>query len=232
MLTLLIILGVIALLDSLSMVPLAVLPMAVALGGARPFRTAGGFVAGMYVAYFSSGIVLVLGMDALFERFGAYFSRLWNQPNALELGVQVLIGVLLVASSCYLKRPEQPKPERAEPSSASPGAFFVLGATLIFVGIPGAVPYAAAVERIVRYDPGWLLTLLSLLFYNLLFVTLFLVMMLTRYAFPQHSERFFAALARLTTALMPKLVAALFFLGGLLMVVDGVAWLTMGKGVL
>ncbi len=99
MIELLLTLTAIALLDSLSMIPLAVLPMAVALGSSRPWTLALSFVAGIYIAYFLCGIPILVGAEVLIDHFGAYLNRLWNRPNALELGIQILLGVLLVASA-------------------------------------------------------------------------------------------------------------------------------------
>jgi len=224
MIALLLILAAIALLDSTSMVPLAVLPLTIALGSPRPFALAGAFVAGIYAAYFVCGIPLLLGAEVFLDYFGAYLKRLWNQPNALELILQIILGVLLILSAWYLRRPKKTKSDANSAVTASPMAMFSLGATLILVGMPGAVPYLAAIERIVNFDPGWLGGVALLAFYNLVFVLPFLALIGFRFLMPRLAERLFQSLADFCLSMMPRLTALLFFTLGLILIADGVGW--------
>lgn len=224
MLFLLLTLAAIALFDSLSMVPLAVIPMTLALGSWRPWASAGAFVGGMFAAYLLCGVVLLLGAEFIFETFGAYFERLWNRPNALELTAQIIIGLLLIASTWYLCKPRHDNHAARAAPAAAPGALFALGATLIIVGIPGAVPYAAAIERIVRFDPSWLGALGALIFYNLIFVLPFIGLMAVRFLMPQRAGTVFKTIAEWVTRMMPRVVALLFLMVGLIMVADGIGW--------
>lgn len=224
MVELLLILTVIALLDSLSMLPLAVLPMTVALGSARPWTLAAAFVAGVYVAYFVCGIPLLVGAEALFDYFGAYFERLWNRPNALELGIQICIGILFMLSAWFLWRAKRSRPRADASPSASPGAMFFLGATLVVLGIPGAVPYLAAIERIVNYDPDWAAAFGYLVFYNFVFIVPLLCLMALRYVLAERADGCFQALAKFCLGVVPRLTAILFLILGLVMVADGIGW--------
>ena len=47
------------------MLPLAVAPMAVMLGGRRPVATTVAFPLGTFLAYTASGVLLALGVDAI-----------------------------------------------------------------------------------------------------------------------------------------------------------------------
>lgn len=224
MLELLGILAAIALLDSLSMVPIAVVPLANALGGRRRLLTAGAFIGGIFVAYFLFGLLLVGGMDLVFEHLGDYFSRLWNHPNSLELAVQILIGLLLMVSAWYLWRLRPKKEESSTIPTLRPGAMFSLGVTLIALGIPGAVPYLAASERIVQYDPGWFAAVGYLIFYNVLFIAPILVLVGLFIALPNKSEKLCTWITRITATYLPKIGAVLFFIVGLVMIADGIGW--------
>lgn len=221
---LVLILIAIAILDSLSMVPLAVLPLTVALGSPRPWTLALSFVGGVFAAYFLCGIPVLIGAEALMEHFGAYFERLWNRPNALELAIQVFIGILLLASAWYLWRPKKFKRQADPKPSASPGALFVLGATLVILGMPGAVPYLAAIERIVNHDPEWVGSLGYLIFYNLVFVFPLMGLIGLRAVLGERAEPWFQALARFCLSAMPRLAAILFLIVGLIMAADGIGW--------
>lgn len=224
MLVLTVTLAVIALFDSLSMVPLAVIPLTVALGGKRPWTLAGGFVGGISVAYFLAGIALLLGTDFFFKTFGAYLDRLWNQPNAIELTTQILLGLLLMAAALWSRRTRNDRKTPRPAPEPTPGAMFLLGASLVLIGLPGAVPYVAAIEQILRTEPGWVGALSYLAFYNLLFVSPFLLLMGVRYLVPQQSGRFFQMMADFALKAMPRLVVVFFFLLGLVLVADGVGW--------
>jgi len=224
MITLLLILAAIALLDSMSMVPLAVLPLTVALGSPRPLALAGAFVAGISAAYLVCGIPLLLGAEIFLDYFGAYLKRLWNQPNALELILQIILGALLILSAWYLRRSKKAKSDSDPVATTSPVAMFSLGATLMLIGMPGAVPYLAAIERIVSFDPNWLGALALLAFYNLVFVLPFLVLIGFRFLMPGLAGRLFKSLADFCLSMMPRLTALLFFVLGLVLIVDGIGW--------
>lgn len=225
MIELLLILTAIALLDSLSMIPLAVVPLTVAMGGSRPWSLSLSFVAGVFLAYLLCGIPLLLGAEVFIDHFGAYLNRLWNRPNAVELGVQILIGILLIPSAWYLwrKKNTTSQAEGAAPS-ATAGALFFLGATLVVVGMPGAVPYLAAIERIVAFDSVWMLSLGSLLFYNVVFVVPLLALVGLRVILGSRADGWLQALTQFCLRIMPRVAAVLFLLLGLVLIADGVGW--------
>lgn len=200
------------------MIPLVVLPLTVALGSARAWSLSLAFVAGVFLAYLLCGIPLLIGAEALIDHFGAYLNRLWNRPNAVELGVQILIGLLLIPSAWYLWRPKTTAP------SATEGALFFLGGSLIVLGIPGAVPDLAAIERIVAHDPDWLVAMGCLLFYNVAFVVPLLTLIGLRMILGARAEAWLHALTNFCLRIMPRAAAVLFFLLGLVMIADGIGW--------
>ncbi len=85
MTTLLLILVPIALLDSASIVPLCVVPLATVVSGHRPALGALGFLSGVFVVYVAGGVVLLFGLDALFDALAPGLARWWNDPNTPEL---------------------------------------------------------------------------------------------------------------------------------------------------
>ena len=96
MVDLVLILLAIALVDSTSMIPIGIFPLAAILGGRRPVIGALSFVSGIFLVYFLSGVLLLLGFDLIFEMIGPSISRWWNQPNSAELGLQIIVGILLL----------------------------------------------------------------------------------------------------------------------------------------
>lgn len=224
MLELVLLLSGVALLDSLSMVPLAVVPLTVALGSARPLTLSLAFVGGVGLAYLVCGIPLLVGAEAFMEHFGAYLIRLWNRPNAMELGIQILIGILLMLSAWYLWRLKRSNPPADARPSSSPGPLFVLGASLVVLGMPGAVPYLAAIERIVNHDPGRAAAMGYLLYYNFVFIVPMAGLIGLRFVMGEQAEPRFRALAGFCVRVMPRLTAVLFLIVGLVMVADGIGW--------
>jgi cytochrome c biogenesis protein CcdA len=224
MLALFLTLAAIALVDSLSMVPLAVVPMTVALGGKRPLAHATAFVAGIFIPYFLCGGLLLAGTEFLFETFGAYLARLWNRPNVLELSVQIVIGVVLLGSVWYLRKQGTTTTEPRKTTATTPRAMFLLGATLVLVGLPGAVPYVAAIERIARFAPGWGEAAAFLAFYNLMFVMPFVCLIGVRFLMPRHAEYCFRTVADVALKAMPHIIVLFFVLTGVVLVADGIGW--------
>jgi cytochrome c biogenesis protein CcdA len=224
MFELLFILSAIALLDSLTLLPLAILPLTVALGDKRPWKLALSFVAGVFAAYFLCGIPILVGAEVLLEKFGAYLNRLWNQPNGLELAVQILIGSLFLWSAWLVWRNKKTKAKIGPTSSPSPSSLALLGITLVVVGLPGAVPYLAAIERIVHHNPGWTKAIGYLAFYNLMFILPLLGLIVLRAVLGGRAVTFFQAVSTFCMGAMPRVTAVLFFLLGFVMVADGIGW--------
>lgn len=105
----------IALLDSLSMLPLAIGPLS--LSQQHALRLAAALVTGIASAYFLVGLAILIGMDALLDAVQPSLERWWRDPNAAELVAQLLIGLLLLAMALL-------------------GAVFVADAVSWFVGHP------------------------------------------------------------------------------------------------
>ena len=51
---------------------------------------------GIFLVYTLSGVLLLLGFDLVFEMIRPSISRWWNQPNIAELGLQIVVGTLLL----------------------------------------------------------------------------------------------------------------------------------------
>ena len=65
MIDLLLVLAPIALVDSTSLVPLCIVPMAVMLGGEKPLATSFSFIAAIVLTYLPFGVLLLFGLDSI-----------------------------------------------------------------------------------------------------------------------------------------------------------------------
>ncbi len=72
---LLFVLAPIALLDSTSIIPLTVVPLAVLLAGERPFAGAVSFLFGIFIAYTGAGVLLLLGLDFVLDSISPRIRR-------------------------------------------------------------------------------------------------------------------------------------------------------------
>ena len=64
------------------------------------------------------------------------------------------------------------------PREATPADAFALGAGTILVGLPGAIPYFAAIDQILRSDLNAGSNVIALIYYNVIIVLPLLGMML------------------------------------------------------
>ncbi len=224
MFSLALVLLAIALVDSTSMIPIGIFTLAAILGGRHPVIGALSFVSGIFLVYFLSGVLLLLGFDLIFEIIGPSISRWWNQPNSAELGLQIIVGILLLVYAWKQYR----LPKISAPSgSAEPVSLvgaFTLGSTLTVIGIPGAVPYFGAIEQILRADLSSMASVGVLIFYNIVFVLPFFVLVLIRILVPNKSEPIFGSISLLVKNWGKPAMVSVFTILGLLLIADSIGW--------
>ncbi len=224
MVELALILLAIALVDSTSMIPIGIFPLAAILGGRRPVVGALSFVSGIFLVYSLSGVLLLLGFDLIFEMIGPSISRWWNQPNSAELGLQIIVGILLLV---YAWRQYRLPKSSAPSGSAEPVSLigaFTLGSSLTVIGIPGAVPYFGAIEQILRADLSSMASMGALIFYNIVFVLPFSVLVLIRMLAPNQSESLFGSISLLVKSWGKPAIVSVFTILGLLLIADSIGW--------
>ena len=225
MTSLLLVLLPIALLDSTSMIPLAVVPLAIMLVGRQPILTATGFLAGIFVVYLGGGILIAIGLEALIDALEPAFIEVLRHPTDLELGLQLVLGIVMIGFGWRIADSRlSSKTHRERKDTFSLGKAFALGATLTIIGVPGAVPYFGGIDLILRADldtPG---AVAALLFYNLVFVAPLAALIGTRVLFPTHSERIFAVVASFCEVWGKRLVILILLVLGATLTADAIGW--------
>jgi len=215
----------IALLDAGSIIPVAVVPMAVFLATRRPYFTSLGYVAGIFLPYVGFGVVIAFGLGWVIDGLDAWFQRFYAEPNVVELVTQIVLGVAAVwFGTRLLSEPSQQATDEPE-REATPADAFALGAGTILVGLPGALPYFAAIDQILRsdLDPGR--NVIGLLYYNVVILLPLLAMMLMHATLGVSSRRLFERIAAFSTRWGGRAFAVLLLLFGAVMIVDGVSFL-------
>jgi len=155
MLNLLYVLTPIALLDSTSITPLSIVPMALLLAGRRPYVTVSAFLLGLYVSYLVMALGFLFGLSQVFEQLNTWFTNKLQNPDALDLLLQIGIGLILIFFGARIATKRKQKTgQREAPAPATPAKAFVFAVGLNVVGFPGAVPYFAAADQILRLRLG------------------------------------------------------------------------------
>ncbi|MCK5405826.1 MAG: GAP family protein, partial [Candidatus Krumholzibacteria bacterium] len=195
MIALLAILAPISLLDSTSMVPISIVPITTILAGRRALSGAIAFIAGIFVTYAAVGVLAVMGLDAVFTRLNAEFTRAWKHPDTLDFALQIVIGVVLIVIGQRMANARRSK-ERVAPPDVTPWQAFTFASGLVIVGLPGAIPYFAAVDQMLQADLSAPQTVLAVLFYNLIFVAPLVAIVVIRQLMGTRADGLLAAITR------------------------------------
>lgn len=225
MTTLILVLTSIALLDSTSIVPLCIAPLVALLSSDRPFLGATSLLFGVFVVYFAFGILTLLGLGALFDQINEWVGSLWREPETIEIWLQIAIGLVLSFFGYRMANARESRGERGASLVMSPLQGFTLGAGLTLVGLPGALPFFAAADQILRADLSLAGGIAALLYYNVVFLFPLATIVLVRVFFRQQSEAVFAAISRFFDIWGRRLIIALLILLGAVLTIDGVGWL-------
>ena len=221
---LLFVLAPIALLDSTSIVPLCVVPLAALLGGDRPFAGAISFLLGIFVAYTGSGVLLLLGLDFVLDSIAPIVSRWWNDPNTPELILQLVIGLVLIAFGWRLGRSREGGVQKDQASGMTPGSAFSLGFAITLAGMPGALPYLGAIDQILRSDLSDLWSIACILFYNAVFISPMALLMLAPVLMPARSEQIIRWVSVVSARWGRRLILTALMLCGVALAADAIGW--------
>ena len=225
MLEILGILTPIAVLDAASVIPVAIVPMAVFLATARPYLTSSGYVAGIFLPYVGFGVVIAFGLGWVIGGLNTWFQRFYAEPNAMELLLQVVLGLAAVwFGARMLSEPSQRAVDKPQPE-ATPAEAFALGAGTILVGLPGALPYFAAIDQVLRADLNPGSNVIALIYYNVVIVLPLAAMILLHVFMGAASRPLFERISAFSARWGGRAFALLLLAFGALFVVDGLSFL-------
>ena len=224
MTTILLVLAPIALLDSTSIIPLSIVALAILLARPKPLLTASCFIFGTFSIYFLTGLLLLFGLESAFAQLEPYSQQLAGPPNAEEVIFQISLGLLLCAFGLKVAKFRGNPHGRITPKSASPGRAFLLGMGLTFFGMPGGLPYLAAIQFILRAEMPVREQILAVLAYNLIFVAPVALIAAIPLLMGQPGQEILERVRHFVDRWGQKIVVSLLVGFGLLLAVDGVAW--------
>ncbi len=225
MLELLAILTPIALLDSTSIVPMCIVVLVMLLAGPHPIFRSCSHILGIFVVYLACGALILLGLETVLDEIRAYTLRLWKNPETEEILLQILIGSVLCGLAVRMARSPKERVDKPVSSGMTAAQAFAAGAVLTVVGLPGAVPYIAAIDLILREDLDLVNQALVLGYYNVVFVAPLFAIVAVHGALGDRSQRVLDSIRRVLETWGQRVVVVLLFALGAVLVADGLGWL-------
>ena len=233
MLELLTILAPIALIDSTSVIPLALVTLINLLAGKRPYLTSSAFLAGLFVSYLAMALGFLFGLSAVLERLNVWASHRWNNPEPVDFVVEIILGLILLFFGLKIteKRQEKSGGRKLE-AAVTPAAAFGFGCMVNVVGFPGAVPYFAAADRIVQAGLPAFDAFLAVVFYVVVFVLPLVAIVVLRAVLGARMDGVMLAIKGFFDTWGKRLILVLLILLGLFLLVDGALYFLRGEPLL
>jgi Flp pilus assembly pilin Flp len=214
----------IALINSLSTLPGGLSGVVMSLGTERPYATASAFIAGKLVTYFVFGLVMVMGLDAAFDQANAWMQDKWQDPDTLDVVLQLLIGATMAVFGFRLTNADLHQPIRKPSASMTPGGAFWLAAGVSIAGLPVALLYFAAIDQILRADVTALGVVTALLYYKLIVLSPLILMIPMHRLLGARSDPIFSALGRFLERWVKRLMFVGFLCLGSVLAADAIGW--------
>ena len=229
MFELLTVLTPIALIDSTSITPLGLVPLATILAGKRPFGAAFSFLAGLYVSYLIMCLLFLFGLSTALLRLNTWLSYRWDNPEPADFGVQILVGLVMLVFGIRIAEKRKSKSGGRElKSGVTPASAFGFGFLLNVVGFPGALPYFAAADRIAQANPPTSDAVMAVVYYVTIFVLPLTAIVLLRALLGKRMDAIMQSIQGFFDSWGKRLIMVLLVLLGLILVVDGVAYFLGG----
>lgn len=214
----------ISLADSLSVVPMCIVPLAILLAGRQPLLGSAMFLSGVAIPYYAFGVFIALGLDRVFGQLEEWLKK---EPGTLDLILQLVIGAVVLFFGWKMVAAREERKRRAADDASegmTPWKGFALGAGFTIAGAWGALPYFAAIDQILRADLTTTEALLALGYYNVVFISIPVVLVVLRLTLGKRASGLFDRVREVAEKWGRRFVIAVLMLIGLFLVVDGVGW--------
>jgi cytochrome c biogenesis protein CcdA len=217
--TLLVSLVAIAALDSLN--PTATALQIYLLSTPQPIARSIAFIFGVFFAYWTAGLLVILGLRSLIVSMIANANVSFPEPHIYT--IQLLIGLaLLIAGFSFESSPQADQEKR--PKKLTPDRTFLLGMAMTILEFPTALPYLAAIEQIARAKLAIFSLMGVLALYNLVFVSPLIMLLGIYMLFHRQSTILLHRINRAIAIWSPKILRTLLLGLGILLIVDSIAY--------
>ena len=221
---LILVLTPIALVDSTSIIPLCLVVLVILLGGPSPLFRSTALLTGVFMTYLVCGLLVLFGLQSVFDAIHVYALRVWQDPDTEELILQILIGLVLVVAGLRIVRAPERQTEERAPAEMTAGQAFLAGAGMTIVGLPGAVPYLAAINLILRSDQTIGQEVIVLVVYNIAFVAPLFAVVALRLLLGERSLPLLDVTRSFFDRWGQRLIVGVMLVLGAVLIVDGVGW--------
>jgi cytochrome c biogenesis protein CcdA len=209
----------IAALDSLN--PTAVALQIYLLGTPQPVPRSIAFILGVFLAYWTAGLAMILGLGQLMRSTISSMNFAWSEPYIY--GIQLLLGIVLLIVGFTLNTSTQSS-QNKRPKKLTADRTFLLGLAVTIWEFPTALPYLAAIEQITRAKLDLFAIMSMLGLYNSIFVLPLIILLGIYLLFHQQSTELLHRINRAIAIWSPKILRALLIGLGFLLVVDSFAY--------
>lgn len=213
--TLLVSLFAIAALDSLN--PTATALQIYLLTTHKPVLRSITFILGVFIAYWLAGLLFALGL-------ARFLSDVVQSIGWFIYVLQFILGGVLLIVGLKLRSSSNEPATTKHPQSLMPWHTFLFGCAVTFWEAPTALPYIAAIERMVqaRLDLFELMGVLA--FYNLIFVAPLLGILGIYITQQDRSVALLNGIQRRITRWAPRILRVLLIAIGLLLIIDSIGF--------
>ncbi|MBT8118796.1 MAG: GAP family protein [Gammaproteobacteria bacterium] len=228
MFELLLTLTTISLLDSMSAVPIALVPLAIILNGRTPLTGAISFISGGFIVYFIFGLLILLGLDNLIDKYAEQFiSYMKSEPDCVELIIQIIIGFIMIYFAWqFSRKAPQDSNTRSYDTDIKPVQAFILSASINIIGMWGALPYFAAMAQILKADLETASMIWIIVYYNLIFALPLIGFILLRIMMGEKATIVLGKMTDFFSHWGKQLIVLSLYLLGPLLIADGIGWFT------
>jgi cytochrome c biogenesis protein CcdA len=182
----------------------------------KPISRTISFITGYFLASWLSGWLLTLGFTHLVAQIAN------NLGEALYF-LQILLGLVFALFGYYYNQFTSQSSPVDRPRSISPRQTFWLGFAITVVEIPTALPYFAAIERIVSARLESLEIAYALTLYNLVFILPLAVLLGIYFFLYQNATSALKTIHRAMNKWSPIVMRVLLLILGFLTIFDAVA---------
>lgn len=183
----------------------------------KPVPRSVSFITGVFITYWTAGLAVTLGASQL-------TINLPGLPPLQMYTLQLIIGIVLLLVGWNLNKLAVDSQEAKRPAQLTIAQTFLFGSAATLWDFPTALPYLAAIERIVRSQFDLFTTMGILAIYNIIFV-LPLIVLLGLYIYL--GERSTSLMHRFNRSIQkwgPKILRVLLIGLGILLIADCIAF--------
>lgn len=209
----------IAILDSLN--PSIILLTLYLLSTNNPTARTSAYIGGVFLTNWVLGLLVYFGLGAAFS---VIVSKIVNASAWWVYGLELIAALVLVVVSLKMKASTDASLKK-KPKSIHPKATFLLGVGATFIEFSTAAPYLAAIAALTKAEPSALYAITSLGIYNVIYVGIPLIFFVIYLMKQEKAKPILEKLNRQVSHYMRRIAKVLFFILGIVLFADFIAYL-------